>query len=1208
MFRSQGRLSGVVCPLHVVGQCNRPYCHFKHSPSVPQQQAPLGGSEPAGAESSPKTSDIVASGSIPTNLQQPPKRPLEPAKPARSHIPAIRVPQYRPTPIAVLQRRHQNAATNAARVLSTEAGKVPAVGVDTYSTHQFAKADETRVIEPAFSEDEDDEEEAILMEIFQKGVMGESAEQQSNAHPMGQLDDDRLKEPQRFEKRRHKEEETPNDFVIDLTEGDDYDASTTKKYDNEEMSKKKQSYRDEAKYLKRRLSSSSPKREDSLSLIGSSRSKDEGHSSSSSTSTASRKRHSSDATEHDYKSRSTGSSNGHDRDQSSKESPFSSVSLLTEKDRLNGAKEKQHRKSNESAAEDSNEVDNRSSSSKDHEKSSSRSKDRRRNKSRHSSSSKDRDRDKEKDQIKDRDRDKSKDKRKSSSSSSSSSKDTRLSSSSSKEKSSSSNSSSHSKDTEQKRSTKHKTSNGFHSDKKEDSGNKKSGSSHREEKNHSKTSGVSISKRKSWGEHQGGYSDSGARSDDSARDHGDGGGSSSSEGRGSHRRTSTSADDRSKRVKIEPGVIAVGDIDINDVDLSDEDPEQECLRLFQECESQMSLNKDNNGPAKTTQDSSLPVSVSEPSKVIDMVGVTRKRIAHDPGARLVATVPPVPKKPFRPSPAQQLVMRQEAMQRARLKQQNSSNETQATPIFHPTTPTEQRRQRICTVSTDLVAAVAQRKNLALASAKARQVGIGADAAAGRSSTGAQVIKRIANTVPLPHATNHVQTKGVARVAHVAKALGPSDNPVAPPRPRIQFDSNMKVPVNLRQLSLDKLIDLNNMICTTYEESYEKSLNEERDVCGRAKDRRVYSNLVANLIMRLKKESGELGPSSTAPQAVSHADVLGGAKAKKMSFSIEKHRFRRNTSVDNMTEEQFYEHMREKYLMKSTELDQMGFPRPCEGKPGKAEFRHEAALSAPPDPRTGNERTCVRCKKVYFVDRDGMYLRHEECVYHWGKNWMRHVKRSNVREQQYTCCDAESGSDGCSVAKGHVFDNPILKEDGGYMTTLTPEPAAANNFKKVYALDCEMIYTTRGTELARVSMVDMNLRTIYETKVKPRNPVLDYNTRFSGLKMEDLESVTTELHEVQAAMLALVSADTILIGHSLESDLKALKFIHSTVVDTSLVFPHKMGLPYKRALKNLLKDYCQKIIQDGVDGHDSAEDAKACMELMLYKVKQDLKSE
>lgn len=59
-----------------------------------------------------------------------------------------------------------------------------------------------------------------------------------------------------------------------------------------------------------------------------------------------------------------------------------------------------------------------------------------------------------------------------------------------------------------------------------------------------------------------------------------------------------------------------------------------------------------------------------------------------------------------------------------------------------------------------------------------------------------------------------------------------------------------------------------------------------------------------------------------------------------------------------------------------------------------------------------------------------------------------VKRGNVREQQYTCCDAESGSDGCSFAKGHVFDNPVLREDGGYMTTLAPDPGAAHLFKKV----------------------------------------------------------------------------------------------------------------------------------------------------------------
>ena len=33
------------------------------------------------------------------------------------------------------------------------------------------------------------------------------------------------------------------------------------------------------------------------------------------------------------------------------------------------------------------------------------------------------------------------------------------------------------------------------------------------------------------------------------------------------------------------------------------------------------------------------------------------------------------------------------------------------------------------------------------------------------------------------------------------------------------------------------------------------------------------------------------------------------------------------------------------------------------------------------------------------------------------------------------------------------------------------------------------------------------------------------------------------------------------------------------MDTSLVFPHRLGPPYKRALRNLMADYLKKIIQD-----------------------------
>ena len=87
---------------------------------------------------------------------------------------------------------------------------------------------------------------------------------------------------------------------------------------------------------------------------------------------------------------------------------------------------------------------------------------------------------------------------------------------------------------------------------------------------------------------------------------------------------------------------------------------------------------------------------------------------------------------------------------------------------------------------------------------------------------------------------------------------------------------------------------------------------------------------------------------------------------------------------------------------------------------------------------------------------------------------------------------------------------------------------------------------------------------------------------------------------------MFSAETILIGHSLESDLKALKLLHATVVDTSVVFPHKMGPPYKRALRMLAAELLLRIIQNDVGGHDSAEDALACLDLMKMKVKEDVK--
>lgn len=75
---------------------------------------------------------------------------------------------------------------------------------------------------------------------------------------------------------------------------------------------------------------------------------------------------------------------------------------------------------------------------------------------------------------------------------------------------------------------------------------------------------------------------------------------------------------------------------------------------------------------------------------------------------------------------------------------------------------------------------------------------------------------------------------------------------------------------------------------------------------------------------------------------------------------------------------------------------------------------------------------------------------------------------------------------------------------------------------------------------------------------------------------------------------------------MESDLKALKLTHRNVVDTCVVYPHKLGPPYKRALRHLAAEYLKRIIQDSVEGHDSTEDAIAALDLMKLKVMDDYK--
>jgi RNA exonuclease 1 len=113
-------------------------------------------------------------------------------------------------------------------------------------------------------------------------------------------------------------------------------------------------------------------------------------------------------------------------------------------------------------------------------------------------------------------------------------------------------------------------------------------------------------------------------------------------------------------------------------------------------------------------------------------------------------------------------------------------------------------------------------------------------------------------------------------------------------------------------------------------------------------------------------------------------------------------------------------------------------------------------------------------------------------------------------------------------------------------------------------------------------------------------------RYSGITEAMLAPVTTTLPDIQKKLLDILDPRTILIGHSLNSDLTALKLTHPFIIDTALLYPHPRGPPLKSALKWLAQRYLNREIQKGHGttgpgaGHDSIEDARTCLDLVKQK--------
>ncbi|KAG0171729.1 hypothetical protein DFQ28_002436 [Apophysomyces sp. BC1034] len=187
-----------------------------------------------------------------------------------------------------------------------------------------------------------------------------------------------------------------------------------------------------------------------------------------------------------------------------------------------------------------------------------------------------------------------------------------------------------------------------------------------------------------------------------------------------------------------------------------------------------------------------------------------------------------------------------------------------------------------------------------------------------------------------------------------------------------------------------------------------------------------------------------------------------------------------------------------------------------------------------------------------------------------------------------------------------LDNTAVLPEGWKETSPSKNPAPS---KKLIALDCEMVMTTSGSSLARVTLVDEGKRIGYGTIlldefVKPSEPIVDYLTRYSGITPEIMEQSTCSLKRAQKHVRKLVNHDVILVGHGLENDLRALKLVHPFCADTSILYDHFKGPPYKPSLRVLARNLLRRKIQEHNEtklGHDSAEDARATLDLFKKKL-------
>ncbi|KAJ3799102.1 Rexo1 protein [Lentinula aff. detonsa] len=400
-------------------------------------------------------------------------------------------------------------------------------------------------------------------------------------------------------------------------------------------------------------------------------------------------------------------------------------------------------------------------------------------------------------------------------------------------------------------------------------------------------------------------------------------------------------------------------------------------------------------------------------------------------------------------------------------------------------------------------------------------------------------------------------------------------------------STVAIPVRqamLKTLHDHFLILYENILASNSHLATEHALKQEQEVYA-SSNKFTYRNAVIQSVAALKRR---VPPTSIHdPSVGTEADIIARAEAK-----------------ESINELQVTSALLEPHIASLDDLKGWGYVVEIPPNPGGLQPSME-----------GKPVKCERCGEMFVVRRlEAHDPARQECLHHWGRPYSRVA--NGERTRVYSCCSKDVSDKGC-VHGPHVFyeSEPEILHLRHAFSELSGSVSASSSSAStlplelldVVALDCEMIYTTGGMRVARVSVIDGSAKSVFDELVRMDEGVdiLDFNTRFSGITPEmHAERAILPLASIRESLNTLIGKDTVLVGHALENDLKTLRIVHHRCVDTVLLYPHPRGAPYRRSLRDLAREHLNLKIQEGggSTGHSSLEDAIATLDLVrLYLV-------